>query len=292
MAGEMAQAVEKDEDGSNIVAFPERVRDPAPQENAVGPVMRAGERLKAARLEKGVDLPAAAKELRIREAYLQAIEDMYVAALPAGGYLNAYLRTYARYLGLPDDKIITQFSEECGAVSQAPKQEPQVAPPKRSISALRAVGAGLASAVAVSVLAWVAVSFSDGDAGGQSDLARNAAKESLFTEAATTTVSAQLPLALTAVESGWVEVRGSDGTIFVSRAMSRGERYFPRIGAGWTVSAEDGGAFEWRVGDAAVGLLGESGAPAYAISVDRVAQDAAASTAPALAGAVDGRPSR
>ncbi|MEO1065695.1 MAG: hypothetical protein AAFZ07_30165, partial [Actinomycetota bacterium] len=74
------------------------------------------------------------------------------------------------------------------------------------------------------------MSFSDGDAGGQSDLARNAAKESLFTEAATTTVSAQLPLALTAVESGWVEVRGSDGTIFVSRAMSRGERYFPRIG--------------------------------------------------------------
>ena len=101
-----------------------------------------------------------------------------------------------------------------------------------------------------------------------------------------------LPLVLTAVSQGWIEVRGADGTIFRSRVMAAGETYHPRLGAGWTISAKNGGAFEWRVGDAVVRMLGTEGVPVYALSVDAIANEAARTLTPAMASTVDGQPTR
>ncbi|MEM8617148.1 MAG: hypothetical protein AAGF20_09465, partial [Pseudomonadota bacterium] len=85
-------------------------------------------------------------------------------------------------------------------------------------------------------------------------------------------------LAIVAQRAAWIEVRGSDGTIFRSRTMSPRERYYPRLQAGWTVTVRDAGAFTWHYGDLPVGPLGEADTPAYSVSVD-----AAYETAKALA---------
>ena len=45
-----------------------------------------------------------------------------------------------------------------------------------------------------------------------------------------------------------------------------------RVGAGWTVSVNDGAAFEWRLGDQSLGLLQPEGGQVYSQSVDLAAQ--------------------
>jgi len=69
----------------------------------------------------------------------------------------------------------------------------------------------------------------------------------------------------------WIEVRGQDGTIFLSRTLQTGERYRPDVGAGWTLHARDGGAFQVKLNGAAVGTLGEPGAPVLGRQVDKIA---------------------
>jgi len=116
-------------------------------------------------------------------------------------------------------------------------------------------------------------------------VAVSGARDSLFADAAATTnaVPADLPLEIVAVRQGWLEIRGADGTIFLSRTMAEGESYFPRLKAGWTVSARNGGAFEWRVGDISVGPLGPDGAQVFSVSVDDQLVQAAEAAAPTVA---------
>ncbi|MEL7130609.1 MAG: hypothetical protein AAGK23_13785, partial [Pseudomonadota bacterium] len=120
----------------------------------------------------------------------------------------------------------------------------------------------------------------------------NGARTSLFAEAANEDAEPQLPLTLTASRQAWLEARGADGTIFRSRTMAAGEVYHPRIGAGWTVSARDGSAFIWHVGDIEIGRLAEEASAVYAISVDGIAQQAQALAAPALAAVGEQKPSQ
>ncbi len=257
---------------------------------------RTGGRLREARRARGVDIQKVSRDLRIQPAYLEAIEEMRAKALP-GGYLNAYLRSYATYLGLDAQAVIDAFARECGAVSQAPKQKAEAkAAPAPLIGPLvwRLSAAALAAA-ALGLVGWIAYNTSATGSAPSVEAAAptNGARESLFAEASIDTPAPQIPLSIAALSQGWIEVRGADGTIFRSRTMAAGETYHRlRIGAGWTVSARDGGAFEWRVGDIVVEPLGEPGAPVYAISVDAVAARAAEKTAPALAGFGEGQASR
>ena len=70
----------------------------------------------------------------------------------------------------------------------------------------------------------------------------------------------QEPLRIVALRRALLEIRSPSGTMMVRRFYEAGETYLPRTGVGWTVSAEDGSAFEWRAGDKSLGLLAPSGA--------------------------------
>ena len=69
-----------------------------------------GETLRQARLNKGVSLADAARETRIRGAYLEALEAEDAAALPPPVYARGFLRTYAEYLGLNPQAVLKRFS--------------------------------------------------------------------------------------------------------------------------------------------------------------------------------------
>jgi cytoskeleton protein RodZ len=72
-------------------------------------VWTLGETLRQARLDKGVSLADAARDTRIRRAYLEALEAEDPAALPAAVYARGFLRTYAEYLGLNPQSMVDLY---------------------------------------------------------------------------------------------------------------------------------------------------------------------------------------
>ena len=256
-----------------------------------GEDLRMGQVIRRVREAMGMELESISKETLLRKDYLMWIERMEVGELPKGGYLTAILKTYARHLDLPVDEVIQVYTHECGAVDEVKSNTPvpkigQIKPEKAKWPV------AVAAVLVLSVFGFAGYGVWNlvqprGETlqNGPAIIAVNGARASLFaeTDAISRPVPDDLPLELVAVRQGWLEVRGADGTIFRSRVMNAGESYFPRLKAGWTVSARDGGSFEWRVGDLTVGTLGPEGAQVFSMSVDEQLAKAAEISAPALA---------
>lgn len=260
--------------------------------------IRMGQKLRRTRESLGLDLDEIATETKLRAPYLMAIERMEVHTVPSG-YLNPYLRTYANRLGLPADEVIAAYREECGGLDGVKEAATIVKlddmeTGKSYLPVYFAAGAAACLAVVAGFVFFSGPTETGPVIASSVPVPVNGARESLFAgqSGATSPAVNNLPLNLTAVRQGWIEVRGADGTIFRSRVMAVGETYFPRLGADWTVSARDGGAFEWRVGDIVVGTLGPDAAPVYAVNVDRAAAEAIEKTSPAMAANGGGTPSR
>jgi cytoskeleton protein RodZ len=85
-----------------------------------------GERFAAAREARGLSLSDVSEQIRIRSIYLAAIEDDNWSAVGAPVYVRGFLRTYARFLGLPPEEVVSAFNE----VAQPPgTPEAEVASP-------------------------------------------------------------------------------------------------------------------------------------------------------------------
>lgn len=263
------------------------------------PDLLMGQALRQVREHQGLTLEAIAGELRINKPYLMGIERMETSTIPSG-YVTPVLRAYAKRLGLEGDRVVADYTGDCGAVATVTKAAP-VAPiesrVKRQID-WRLPAMGVAAVLGIGLVGGLVVSALGGAPREAADVMvaepMNGARESLFADVPLPErlETAPLELTLVAVADGWVEIRGADGTLYRSRVMRAGETYAPRIGAGWTVNARNGAAFEWRVGDAVVGPLGPQDTAVYAASVDTVAARAAEVATPALAAAGAGQPSR
>ena len=68
--------------------------------------------LKAYREAYGLDLPEVSEHLRIRTHYLSMLEDGRYDELPARPYAIGFVRSYAKYLGLPVEEMVERFREE------------------------------------------------------------------------------------------------------------------------------------------------------------------------------------
>ena len=68
-----------------------------------------GALLKASRLRIGEELSEVSNVLRIRNVYLEAIEDDRYQDLPGPTYAIGFIRAYADHLGLDSDEIIHRF---------------------------------------------------------------------------------------------------------------------------------------------------------------------------------------
>jgi hypothetical protein len=73
-----------------------------------------------------------------------------------------------------------------------------------------------------------------------------------------------------AVTVAWLEARGPDGTVFLSRELQPGDVYRPDPSPGWTLHARDGGAFELFVNGASAGALGAPGLPVLGRPIDGI----------------------
>ncbi|HET7770576.1 MAG TPA: RodZ domain-containing protein [Chloroflexota bacterium] len=79
-------------------------RDEGPR-GAAGPVT-PGEILRTARLKRRLSLAEAEQATRIRQRYLQALEDDDYSVLPKGVYSVGFLRNYAIFLGVPPEEVL------------------------------------------------------------------------------------------------------------------------------------------------------------------------------------------
>ena len=78
----------------------------------VAEVPSIGSLLKQERIHQQKTLAAVAEYLKIRVAFLEAIENDKLDVLPGGIYTVGFIRSYASYLGLDHDAIVETLREE------------------------------------------------------------------------------------------------------------------------------------------------------------------------------------
>ncbi len=118
---ENTAAEEKSEKKENKAKTGEKV-SVVPVEGKVGGM------LKDSRLKKGYKISDAAKDLCIRQSYLEAIEASNYDEIPEFPYGVGFIRSYANYLGLNSARIVQLYKEETDAASRNEKYfvlEPQ-----------------------------------------------------------------------------------------------------------------------------------------------------------------------
>ncbi len=73
-----------------------------------------GDEMRGERASLGKSLLDVQRELRIRAAHIDAIENCDPNGIPYKGFVSGYVRAYARYLGMDEDDVMRRFCAESG----------------------------------------------------------------------------------------------------------------------------------------------------------------------------------
>jgi cytoskeleton protein RodZ len=238
---------------------------------------RAGRKLSEARRQRGWTIDEVADRIRIRKEFLEALEEMNVKLLPGKAYALAFLRSYARELGIEEKAIVDQFQDECALTREdvtrpirSPTSKPRQRPP-------------WAAAAALVLIAAVFVGWRALDSQLKTESEQVAASTGPATVGSVPVSTAPAParvVEIRATADAWLEARGPDGTVFLTRTLKAGDVYRPDASPGWTLHARDGGAFELYVNGVSAGLLGTAGMPVLGRSIDEIQPLTQASAAP------------
>ncbi|MBL8551807.1 MAG: helix-turn-helix domain-containing protein [Hyphomonadaceae bacterium] len=254
-------------------AAPARLKSDAREgiELAIESDWRVGKKLEAAREQRGLTLEQVAAQTKVRREFIEALEEMNAKLLPGKAYALAYLKSYARLLGLDPAEIADQFQREV-ALSRE-DATPQVRDPKsrpRGVARpwLPAMALGL---IAAGFVAWQALKDNFITAGPSTEAVAAPMRMEPRAPTAAPTPASQGQIEIRAVAAGHLEVRGPDGTIYLYRTLQPGDVYRPDPGPGWTLHARDGGAFDLTVDGSPAGLLGEPGKPVLGRRLDSIA---------------------
>jgi cytoskeletal protein RodZ len=115
-----------------------------------------GGSLREARLKRNLTPADVQKAIRIRDRYLQALEEERWELLPGDAYTKGFLRTYADYLGLDGNLYVEEYNSRF-----ARPDEPQLVPMGLSRASTRVGGVGflrplIVIAVIVAIVAGLA----------------------------------------------------------------------------------------------------------------------------------------
>jgi cytoskeleton protein RodZ len=133
---------------------------PEPDESTAANGWHVGMELRTARERLGWDLPAVAAGLRIKHAYLAAIEEGRLADLPGNAYAVGFLRTYAAALGLDPDEVSRRFRAETAEVNRKTELTFPAPVPERGVPAGAVALVGVVLAIGAYV-GWYHFSASD-----------------------------------------------------------------------------------------------------------------------------------
>ena len=126
-----------------------------------------GGSLREARLKRNLTPADVQKAIRIRDRYLQALEEERWELLPGDAYVKGFLRTYADYLGLDGQLYVEEYNSRF-----ARPDEPQLVPERFARTGAPFGGVGflrplLAVAVIVAIVAGLAAWQLSGSSGNK-----------------------------------------------------------------------------------------------------------------------------
>lgn len=212
-----------------------REPDPEPvDEEQLQPELPAvGERLRAAREEKGLTLEDVAAQTRIPRRHLESIEKADWDSLPAPTYTIGFAKSYASAVGLDRIEIGDQLREEMGgqrfAASATDVFEP--ADPRRTMPKGLVIGAIVAVVVLIAVMSWLNKrSLEQPGPAENSAVADNGAPapsgpKPVAPAPAPAAAAVQGPVVLTATAPVWLQVSEKGGPKLFSGMLQPNQTY-------------------------------------------------------------------
>jgi len=251
-----------------------------------------GERLKAAREEKKLNLEDIAAQTRIPQRHLESIETADWDKLPAPTYTIGFAKSYASSVGLDRSEIGDQLREEMGGQrftsSQAEVFEP--ADPARTMPKWLVLSAVVAVIVLIVLMSWLnrrSLSQPDQAATAPPAVAAPASTPTAAPQVAApqpAAAAAQGPVVLSAIEPAWVQVSDQGKTLFEGM-LQPGQTYaVPPTAAAPELKAGKPEALKVMVGSATAPPVGPPGKVASHVSLkpaDLMRGGAGAAAAPA-----------
>jgi cytoskeleton protein RodZ len=228
-------------------------------------VPTVGERLRAAREEKGLSLEDIAAHTRIPQRHLESIESAEWDKLPAPTYTTGFAKSYATVVGLDRTEISDQLREEMGGqrftASTAEVFEP--ADPARTMPKSLVIGAIVFVVLVIAVMSWLnrrSLEQSDQPVANAPATAQGAAPESAPVQApAAPAAAAQGPVVLTATGPAWIQVTDQGKTLFAGQ-LAAGQSYaVPPTATAPLLKAGKPEALQVKVGTAVAPQVGPPG---------------------------------
>jgi cytoskeletal protein RodZ len=228
--------------------------------------MSFGETLRRERELRGISLHEIAEATKISVRFLQALEQERYDILPGGIFPRAFVKQYARYIGLDAERVAAEFQY---LHAEAPP------PPERRVPARQRwsppPGAIFLGALVVVAVLLLTVRRPGGEAPARAGQGPAAAAPAVLpsdrvyppptpSPAATPASAAGegLVLTLTAQQSCWVEVRADGQTVF-NRILNEGETETLAAQGELVLSVGNAGGLAIRLNDRPGLPLGRSG---------------------------------
>ena len=198
-------------------------RDPEPEalpdEEFEAEPERVGERLRAAREEKGLSLEDVAAQTRIPLRHLASIETGDWDSLPAPTYTIGFAKSYASTVGLDRTEIGDQLREEMGGQRFASSSADvfEAADPRRTMPKGLVIGAIVAVVVLVAVMSYLnkrSLEQPDQQAAANTSGTSGAPAATPGPKSAPAAAQAQGQVVLTAVAPAWIQVKDQGKTLF------------------------------------------------------------------------------
>jgi|tagenome__1003787_1003787.scaffolds.fasta_scaffold20983551_2 cytoskeleton protein RodZ len=194
-------------------------------------VPTVGERLRAAREEKGLSLDDIAAQTRIPVRHLESIEKADWDALPAPTYTTGFAKSYASSVGLDRTEIGDQLRAEMGGQRFASNTTEvfEAADPARTMPKWLVIGAVVAVIVLVILMSWLNSRSleqpEEATTNAPAPAAAAPAQAPTAAAPAPAPAAAQGPVVLTATDAVWFEVREKGGASLYSGTLQPGQTW-------------------------------------------------------------------
>ena len=226
-----------------------------------------GENLRRERELRGIDLREMAEATKISIRFLQALEQDRVDILPGGIFPRAFVRQYAKYLGLDPERLVAEFVYAHGGET-APRKDPR-APVRVDQGAPRGL---IIAGVVLGLLGLVG--WKVRGQGGRTPPATVApslaappatfAHDRVYPPPSGATASAPpisagtMALTVLARRSSWVEAK-VDGTTVLNRVLKEGESQRLEARQEVLLSVGNAGGIAVTLNDRPLGPIGREG---------------------------------
>jgi cytoskeletal protein RodZ len=192
--------------------------------------LTVGERLRAAREEKGLRLEDIAAQTRIPQRHLEALERSEWDSLPAPTYTTGFAKSYASAVGLDRTDIGDQLRAEMGGqrFTANAMETFEPADPRRTMPKWLVIGTIAGLVVLVALMSWLSQrSLQEPDQPETTSPAAQAppAPKHPAAQPAARSSAAGQPVVLTATAPVWLQVSEKGGATLFSGLLQPGQTY-------------------------------------------------------------------